>query len=424
MVYTISLTRHYGTNDAATKYRHQFADRILRMVAASEHVQSVTLAENDTWICTDQVKDVPLNKDRTVFFTCQDLVVDSGTVRSIAFVLWSSTLNPSQIVDTINSLSSESAVQSHAPGAAAIKATQLYYDQYTPVHKVSRAPYDDPYMNRLFELQNMPKQLTYTCRKFVSNKSFDNLFGEDIDLVRKRVERFTCNKAWYTSKGVPYQLGILMSGSPGTGKTSCIRAIANYTGRHIVNVNFSQIQTVTQLKNLFFSETLDSIRGSDHDIVPIIVPVEKRLYVIEEIDALGDIVYARKNTEPVKVLPEELTLGEILQVLDGNMETPGRILAQLYENLMDAQIPADVLAQIPDKSLSPSQVTEICLRHMDNPRSAQQKLIATAGSPVPPSPKTGFEYNPLTRTLDNIPLTRIPRGTVHDIFEAGDPRME
>jgi hypothetical protein len=137
--------------------------------------------------------------------------------------------------------------------------------------------------------------------------------------VENRVTFFLDNREWYDQRGIPYQLGLLLSGVPGSGKTSIIRAVANLTKRHIVNVNFSTITTATQLKNLFFSEKLTVYTDSSmtsYDVLSI--PIENRIYVLEEIDALTNIVRQRipgeRKDDP---LPDELTLGEILTALDG-----------------------------------------------------------------------------------------------------------
>lgn len=58
---------------------------------------------------------------------------------------------------------------------------------------------------------------------------------------------------------------------------------------------------------------------SNFDILTI--PVENRIFVLEEIDAIGDIVRQRDPSKAAKeTVPDELTLAEILTVLDGTLE--------------------------------------------------------------------------------------------------------
>ena len=76
--------------------------------------------------------------------------------------------------------------------------------------------------------------------EFSSNKSFDNIFFKDKKLVLNRLNKFLEGKDEYAKKGISYTLkGSLFYGEPGCGKTSCIKAIANYTKRNLQIINQS-----------------------------------------------------------------------------------------------------------------------------------------------------------------------------------------
>ena len=60
-----------------------------------------------------------------------------------------------------------------------------------------------------------------------SYKTFDNLFFPGIKDIVKEIDFFINNSEWYKEKGIPWTLGILLSGIPGSGKTSFIKALMN-----------------------------------------------------------------------------------------------------------------------------------------------------------------------------------------------------
>ena len=200
--------------------------------------------------------------------------------------------------------------------------------------------------------------------KFESSKTFDNVFFEEKQALQQRLEFFEKNKSTYDKLGIPHTLGILMHGDPGTGKTSTIKAIANYTKRHIIAIPLYKIKDISVLMKLFLNVDIDGVN----------VPFNKRIYVFEEIDCNGlkGIVQQRNKTNnsdnstsnqnhrskhlkhlasmqengledlsseqiasilavattasKSETTNKSLTLGGILELLDGLLETPGRIL--------------------------------------------------------------------------------------------------
>ena len=179
--------------------------------------------------------------------------------------------------------------------------------------------------------------LVYTKTKFVTNRTFDNVFFEQKKQVQHRTKFFLERRDWYDRKGIPYTMGFMFHGPPGTGKTSTIKAIANEGHRHIINIQLSEIKSKQQLQHLFFNDEIHVHNGINLERYTI--PVSERLYVIEDIDAMGDAVLKREWKKPQVVKKEEsepfmhkeeekdtLDLSFLLNLLDGTLEANGRIL--------------------------------------------------------------------------------------------------
>jgi DNA polymerase III delta prime subunit len=217
------------------------------------------------------------------------------------------------------------------------------------------------------DLSRLPPHFTFIMKHFQTNRKFSNLFGEDIEIIRNRVNFFCKNKKWYDEKGIPYTLGLLLSGAPGTGKTSTIKCLANETNRHICNVNLNTDMTKTQLENLFFNENINVLNPISGQHESFCIPLDQRIYVLEDVDCQSDIVMERAlksnaytsrlrsetsfpkdtvlrtstfgpNTKSIKDDGKEdgssekiedknkVDLSFLLNLLDGVLENPGRIV--------------------------------------------------------------------------------------------------
>jgi len=155
---------------------------------------------------------------------------------------------------------------------------------------------------RVYRGNNSIPFVSFTKNIFMTTRSFDNVYFEQKDVVQRRTEFFVNRADWYQKKGMPYTLGFMFYGPPGCGKTSTIKAIANYTGRHIINISLDEVKTKTQLKNLFFNDDIITKDRNQPSMGPEIfkIPINKRLYVIEDIDCMSDIVYDRQDREEKK----------------------------------------------------------------------------------------------------------------------------
>jgi SpoVK/Ycf46/Vps4 family AAA+-type ATPase len=142
---------------------------------------------------------------------------------------------------------------------------------------------------------------------FQSNKRMDNIFFEQKEELLKYIDYFRDNKKWYADKGIPHTLGLLFYGVPGCGKTSTIKAIANYLERHIVNIPLSKIEYADELRNIFYCPEIE-----DYDITN-----DKRIYVFEDIDCLSDIIKKRDNIDvkPAEIKKEDDKKDEIIEAL-------------------------------------------------------------------------------------------------------------
>jgi chaperone BCS1 len=190
---------------------------------------------------------------------------------------------------------------------------------------------------------------------FESARTFNNIFFDGKKQLIDKIDFFLNNKNWYYDKGIPYSLGIGLHGPPGTGKTSFIKALANYTNRHVIIISLKIIKTKKQLEHFFFENKYNN--NNEYNSISW----DKKILVFEDIDCIGDIVLNRENKDKrskkikdakininndtvnvsnvieticglneistVTNQKEQLiTLDDILNLWDGIIETPGRIL--------------------------------------------------------------------------------------------------
>lgn len=234
-------------------------------------------------------------------------------------------------------------------------------------------------------------------------KTFDNIFFKDKQPLLNKINYFLNNEEVYKRKGIPYNLGLLFHGTPGCGKTSCIKAISNYTGRHVVEINLNRVKTCTEFVSIF----------NDMMMNDSYVPHDKKIIVLEDIDCMIDIIKSRKNMnkiddnlqndiDDIKMIKmlmmnkykknknfeptDKLTLSCILNTIDGVLENYGRILiiTTNYVDLLDEALirPGRVDAKIEFTKCDRTMYQDIIENYYDTKIQDDVPFIENSHSPA------------------------------------------
>ncbi len=328
---SIILERSYGEkdNNANSEYVESILDYVSKLpnIKYLKYRNRFFVSHKDEFTIEDNI-----------FGKCLEIVEnpESGELERITFQIKSNKLDIQQLRTYLNNIYKNYIIS---------KKNQLGDQTY--------------FFDHIIHLNNNIQIMRFDMTPFNTNKSLKTIYGSYMINVIQRINFFIKNKDWYIKKGIPHTLGLLLHGPPGCGKTSLIKAIANDTSRHIINIQLNKSLTQTQLKTLFFSDEICVYNKKTNQNELFIIPLDKRIYVMEDVDAISDILYSRNITNEKKELEdkirkeayeeakraaiakgyapppppnngsenkEEITLAFFLNLLDGILETPGRIV--------------------------------------------------------------------------------------------------
>jgi len=319
---SIVLIRNYEDKDETSKsanvsnkdmiLEYELVDAVIEFICSQDTTRHLRYTNKYYMNNTEPIK---INADITT--KMEQCVIDPSTnqINSLTIRLSSTTLKISQMKEQLNRiLGAYRAEKSNRLGG------QKYYFNEFHIPPM-------PDMDGGFRWDTAPKRITFNMTPFNTFKSINNIFGSHIVVVRDRINLFINHREWYEKRGIPHTLGILLHGRPGCGKTSLIKAIARDTNRHVFNISLRETTTQRQLINLFFDENI-AITNAANEASIISIPLDQRIYVIEDIDCMSDVVLDRalkKELSKRELVDEPRDITNTIEPMigmPGSMNTP------------------------------------------------------------------------------------------------------
>ena len=172
------------------------------------------------------------------------------------------------------------------------------------------------------------RELDINYNAWSSNATFSNRFFTNKDVLLKKIDFFINNQDWYVKRGLPWTLGFLIWGKPGCGKTGFIKALMNLTGRHGITVKLNDKFDLKKLKEVIYDEEICE---------DLILPQNKKIIILEDIDCMGnlikdrDLIEKEKEKSKAKVSMSESDFSDIEDDSEEQVRKGKRLLSKKYD---------------------------------------------------------------------------------------------
>lgn len=150
-----------------------------------------------------------------------------------------------------------------------------------------------------FELQPFEDGSSLLFKRYglTDDKNINTVFFPDREKVHKLIDNFLFRQGRFAIEGFPYKLGFLLYGPPGTGKTAFVKALASYTGRHVVSVPLQLLKTNQQLYDIFLTRKYSCVGESGEQKLNM----NEVIFYIDGAEATNPLVRSREKKRTVRM---------------------------------------------------------------------------------------------------------------------------
>ncbi|SAM09035.1 hypothetical protein [Absidia glauca] len=134
-------------------------------------------------------------------------------------------------------------------------------------------------------------------------RSFDTVIlkeGQKEDLLQDAKD-FLDRHEWYADRGIPYRHGCLLSGPPGTGKTSIVRSLASQLDMQLASISLTGLNSDEEFETMVATAPANTI------------------LLLEDVDHCLKVIEDTKGKSGTAASPQigHITLPGLLNVMDG-----------------------------------------------------------------------------------------------------------
>lgn len=155
-------------------------------------------------------------------------------------------------------------------------------------------------------------KLLFDESPMIHNKDLKkNIFFEEKDKLLSYIEPFKFNidgtvhpeEERYKKCGYPFKAGILLSGPPGTGKTSLVKAIPKACNMDIIDIRLDLVKTNQEFRKIFTTTVINNHELND----------KQKCYIIEDCDAFENNVLCSREDNITSNRNLEMNNNELFQ---------------------------------------------------------------------------------------------------------------